>query len=58
LNEALVGIALAVGPTISIATGIPSGQIVDRLDAPTTVVPGLALMLRAACTSHRRSRAA
>ena len=44
LNEALVGMVMAVGPIISIATGIPSGRIVDRLGAPSMVVIGLALM--------------
>lgn len=44
LNEAQVGIVMAVGPMISIATGIPSGHIVDRLGAPSMVVLGLALM--------------
>lgn len=44
LNEALVGIVMAVGPIVSIATGIPSGRIVDRLGAPSMVILGLALM--------------
>ncbi|MCK9918677.1 MFS transporter [Microbacteriaceae bacterium K1510] len=44
LNEALVGIVMAVGPIVSIATGIPSGRIVDRLGAPSMVILGLTLM--------------
>lgn len=44
LNDALVGIVMAVGPVVSIATGIPSGRIVDRLGAPSMVVLGLAFM--------------
>ena len=44
LNEAQVGAVMAVGPVISIATGIPSGRIVDRLGAPSMVILGLALM--------------
>lgn len=44
LSEAVVGMVMAIGPVISIATGIPSGRIVDRLGAPSTVVLGLGLL--------------
>lgn len=44
LSEAAVGMVMAIGPVISIATGIPSGRIVDRLGAPSMVVLGLGLM--------------
>ena len=44
LGEAAVGMIMAIGPIISIATGIPSGRIVDRLGAPSMVVLGLSLM--------------
>ncbi|HVZ53847.1 MAG TPA: MFS transporter [Pseudolabrys sp.] len=48
LNAALVGLVLAVGPMISIISGIPSGRIVDRLGAPTMVAVGLTLLLAGA----------
>lgn len=44
LNEALVGIVMAVGPVISALTGVPAGRIVDRLGAPFMVIVGLSQM--------------
>ncbi|MEZ5714027.1 MAG: hypothetical protein R3D85_01950 [Paracoccaceae bacterium] len=33
LSEARVGLVMSVGPAISIASGVPSGQLVDRWGA-------------------------
>lgn len=44
LSEALVGLAMSVGPVISAATGVPAGRLVDRVGARTAVMVGLALM--------------
>lgn len=41
LNEALVGIVMAIGPIISTLSGIPAGRIVDHLGAPFMVIVGL-----------------
>ena len=44
LDEALVGAVMAVGPVISMLSGVPAGRIVDRLGAPSMAVIGLAAM--------------
>jgi len=44
LNEAFVGVVMAIGPVISTLSGVPAGRIVDRLGAPLVVVVGLAVM--------------
>jgi len=41
LNEALVGIVMALGPIISILSGVPAGRIVDRFGAPFVILVGL-----------------
>lgn len=43
-NEATVGLVMSVGPVISIITGIPSGKIVDKAGAGTTMKIGLAFL--------------
>jgi MFS family permease len=44
LSPALVGVALAVGPGLSILTGIPSGRLVDRLGSSRVQRLGLVAM--------------
>ncbi|AEF89442.1 major facilitator superfamily MFS_1 [Delftia sp. Cs1-4] len=44
LNEALVGIVMAVGPLIAILSGVPSGRAVDRWGAPSMAIVGLIAM--------------
>lgn len=44
LKETLVGLLMAIGPVISILTGIPSGQLVDAWGSSRVLVIGLALM--------------
>jgi MFS family permease len=44
LNEALVGLVMAIGPVISTLTGVPAGRIVDRFGAPLVVIFGLTEM--------------
>ncbi|MBZ9935214.1 MFS transporter [Mesorhizobium sp. BR1-1-16] len=44
LNSALVGLVMSVGPTISIATGVPSGWLVDALGPRRVLTIGLALL--------------
>lgn len=50
LNEALVGLVMAIGPVISTLSGVPAGRIVDRFGAPLMVIVGLTGMaLGAVC---------
>lgn len=44
LNEALVGIVMAVGPLIAILSGVPSGRAVDCWGAPSMAIVGLIAM--------------
>lgn len=44
LGEAAVGLAMSVGPVISIFTGVPAGRIVDRAGAPLVAAAGLVAM--------------
>lgn len=44
LNEAMVGIVMAVGPLIAILSGVPSGRAVDCWGAPSMVIVGLIAM--------------
>ncbi|MBP0580090.1 MFS transporter [Labrys sp. LIt4] len=44
LDEAVIGVVMAVGPVISIASGVFAGRIVDRLGAPRLILVGLAEM--------------
>jgi len=44
LNEAIVGIVMAVGPLIAILSGVPSGRAVDRWGAPSMAIVGLIAM--------------
>ncbi|WP_180899657.1 MFS transporter [Martelella soudanensis] len=41
LNEALIGLAMAVGPVVSALSGIPAGRLTDRLGANRVIVIGL-----------------
>lgn len=41
LNEALVGLVMAVGPVVSALSGVPAGRLTDRLGANRVVVIGL-----------------
>lgn len=41
LNEALVGLVLAVGPAVAALSGIPAGWLTDRLGANRVVIIGL-----------------
>ncbi len=41
LNEAGVGIVMAIGPLISTLSGVPAGRIVDRWGAPFIIIVGL-----------------
>lgn len=45
LNEALVGLAMSVGPVMSMISGVPAGRIVDRFGAKSIVTIGLIQML-------------
>lgn len=45
LNDALIGMVLAVGPVASALAGIPAGKITDSLGANRVLVIGLAQML-------------
>ena len=44
LNEAMVGIVMAVGPLIAILSGVPSGRAVDCWGAPSMAIVGLIAM--------------
>ena len=44
LNEAIVGIVMAVGPLIAILSGVPSGRAVDCWGAPSMAIVGLIAM--------------
>ncbi|MFJ1701820.1 MFS transporter [Kitasatospora sp. NPDC088346] len=44
LGEALVGLALSVGPLVAAVSGVPAGRIADRLGAPLMTVAGLCAM--------------
>lgn len=44
LPDALVGIAMSVGPVISALSGVPAGRIVDRFGARKVVIAGLVQM--------------
>jgi len=44
LKPAAVGIVMAVGPVISIASGVPSGRLVDRWGSGQVIVVGLLLL--------------
>lgn len=41
LDEAVIGMVMAVGPVISIASGVFAGRIVDRLGTPRLILIGL-----------------
>jgi MFS family permease len=41
LNEALVGLVMAVGPVVAALSGIPAGQLTDRLGAKRVMLIGL-----------------
>ncbi|MEK9724316.1 MAG: MFS transporter, partial [Rhodospirillaceae bacterium] len=45
LGPAGVGLAMAVGPVISVLTGVPAGRATDRFGAPATRLFGLAQMV-------------
>lgn len=44
LDEAVIGMVMAVGPAISIVSGVFAGRIVDRLGAPRLILIGLTEM--------------
>jgi EmrB/QacA subfamily drug resistance transporter len=44
LNEAPLGIVMAIGPIMSALSGVPAGHLVDRLGAPIMVMIGLVEM--------------
>jgi MFS family permease len=44
LAEAAVGLTLALGPLIAMASGVPSGRLVDRYGSPRVASAGLAAM--------------
>lgn len=44
LKEALVGFVMAIGPVISIVSGIPSGRLVDSRGSGSALAIGLALL--------------
>lgn len=44
LKETLVGLLMAIGPVISIFTGVPSGRLVDAWGSSRVLAIGLALM--------------
>jgi EmrB/QacA subfamily drug resistance transporter len=44
LDPALVGAVMAIGPLVSMLSGIPAGRVVDRLGAQRVVIVGLLAM--------------
>src|SRR6185369_6312840 len=44
LDPALVGLVVSVGPVVAALSGVPAGQLTDRLGAPRLSVLGLAAM--------------
>ncbi|MCX4819908.1 MFS transporter [Streptomyces sp. NBC_01142] len=44
LEEALVGLALSVGPLVTALTGVPAGRIADRFGAQRMTIVGLIVM--------------
>ncbi|MFE2526859.1 MFS transporter [Streptomyces sp. NPDC059382] len=44
LDDALVGLVLAVGPVVAALTGVPAGRLVDRFGARRTTCAGLLAM--------------
>ncbi|MBS7541402.1 MFS transporter [Ancylobacter lacus] len=44
LTETAVGLVMAVGPAVSIASGVPSGRLVDRLGSGRVLGIGLGLL--------------
>lgn len=44
MNSVHVGLIMAIGPAISVFSGIPSGRIVDRLGSRRTVAAGISLL--------------
>lgn len=44
LGAAAVGLAMSVGPVVSIATGLPAGRLVDRFGPAAITLAGLGLM--------------
>lgn len=44
LNEAQVGFVMAIGPIISIFSGVPSGRLVDAMGSATVLMIGLSLL--------------
>lgn len=50
LNDAMVGLVLAVGPVIGAVAGVPAGRLADRFGAPRMLLAGLAeIVLGLAC---------
>lgn len=45
LNEALVGLVMAVGPAMAALSGVPAGRITDRFGARRTLLAGLGQMV-------------
>ncbi|SBV92636.1 Major facilitator superfamily transporter [uncultured Alphaproteobacteria bacterium] len=45
LNEALVGLVVAVGPVMAALSGVPAGRITDRFGAGRTLIVGLGQMV-------------
>ncbi|WP_079197619.1 MFS transporter [Streptomyces sp. CB03911] len=50
LGEALVGLALSVGPLVAAVAGVPAGRVADRFGAARTTVLGLTAVA-AGCTA-------
>ncbi len=44
LRETIVGLLMSVGPVIAMATGVPSGRLVDKLGAERVLKLGLAML--------------
>ncbi len=42
LNEALIGLVMAVGPIVAALSGVPAGRLTDRLGARRVMIIGLA----------------
>ena len=49
LTTALGGITLSAGPLVAAVTGVPAGQIVDRIGAPRATIAGLFGMMMGSC---------